>query len=228
MRFRDRACYLPGPDTLVLSDLHLGKAAASHVEFPLGERTALADRVDALLDEFDPAEAVIAGDLLQAFDRVPHGVTETVDRIRATIRDRGTDLVVTPGNHDTLIDSVYDGPAPEEYRLADGETVVCHGHEEPTVDAERYVVGHDHPAIEIEGKKRPCYLVSERRYRDADVVMLPAFTHLAAGVTINGMGTRDFASPLIADADAVHPVVRDPEAGETLSFPALGQLRPHL
>ncbi|WP_323191874.1 metallophosphoesterase [Halostella sp. PRR32] len=228
MKFRDRACYFPGADALVLSDVHVGKAAASNVEFPLGERSALADRVDALLDEFAPDEVVIAGDLLQAFDRVPHGVTETVDRVRATVRDRGADLVVTPGNHDRQIDAVYDGPAPDEYRLADGETVVCHGHEEPSADARRYVVGHDHPAVEIEGKKRYCYLVGERLYRDADVVMLPAFTRLAAGVTINGMGTRDFASPLVTDADAVRPVVRDPDTGETLEFPPLGQLRPHL
>jgi putative SbcD/Mre11-related phosphoesterase len=228
MKFRDRACYLPAADALVLSDLHLGRAAASNVEFPLGERADLTDRIDALLAEFDPEEAVIAGDLLQAFDRVPHGVPETVERLCATVSDHEADLVVTPGNHDSLIDAVYDGHAPEEYRLPDGETVVCHGHEEPTVDAERYVVGHDHPGIEIEGLKRACYLVGEDHYRGADIVMLPAFTHLAAGVTINGMRTGDFASPLVTDADAVRPVVRDPDAGETLSFPALGKLRSHL
>ena len=228
MRVRDRACYLPAADALVLSDLHVGKAAASNVEFPLGERTDLSERLAALLSAFDPADVVVAGDLLDAFDRVPHGVAETVDRLAATVRDAGADLVVTPGNHDGHLGTVYDGPAPAEHRLADGETVVCHGHESPAEEADRYVVGHDHPAIEIEGKKRPCYLVGEGVYRGADVVMLPAFTSLAAGVTVNGMRAGDFASPLVTDPDAFRPVVWDADAGEALEFPPLGELRPFL
>ncbi|NHN47600.1 metallophosphoesterase [Halostella sp. JP-L12] len=228
MRLRDRACFLPAADALVLSDLHVGKAAASNVEFPLGERTDLSERLAVLIDEFDPAEVVLAGDLLEAFDYVPHGVEETVDRLAATVRDAGADLVVTPGNHDGLLDAVYDGSAPAEHRLADGETVVCHGHEAPETDADRYVVGHDHPAIEIEGKKRPCYLVGPGVYCGADVVMLPAFTRLAAGVTVNGMRASDFASPLVTDPDAFRPVVWDEDAGEPLEFPPLGELRSFL
>ncbi|WP_135819792.1 metallophosphoesterase [Halostella litorea] len=225
MRLRDRACYLPAADALVLTDLHAGRAAASNVEFPLGERSDLTGRVAALLDEFAPAEVVVGGDLLQAFDRVPHGVGETVDRLRATADGAGADLVVTPGNHDSQLSAVYDGPAPAEYRLADGGTVVCHGHELPDADADRYVVGHDHPAVEIEGRKRPCYLVGEGAYRGADVVMLPAFTRLAAGVAVNGMGAADFASPLVTDPDVFRPVVWDEDAGEALDFPPLGELR---
>jgi metallophosphoesterase superfamily enzyme len=228
MRVRDRACYLPAADALVLSDLHVGKAAASNVEFPLGERTNLSERLAALVTAFDPAEVVLAGDLLEAFDHVPHGVEETVDRLTATARDAGATLVVTSGNHDGLIDAVHDGTAPAEHRLADDETVVCHGHESPEEDADRYLVGHDHPAIEIEGKKRPCYLVGEGVYRGADVVMLPAFTRLAAGVTVNAMRASDFASPLVTDPDAFRPVVWDADAGEALEFPPLGELRPYL
>jgi len=228
MRFRDRACYLPVADALVLTDLHVGRAAASNVEFPLGERGDLTDRVAAIVDDLAPAEVVVGGDLLQAFDHVPHGVAETVDRLRATVDAAGADLVVTPGNHDSQLPAVYDGPAPAEHRLADGETVVCHGHEAPDADAARYVVGHDHPAVEIEGRKRPCYLVGEGVYRGADVVLLPAFTRLAAGVRINGMRAADFASPLVTDPDAFRPVVWDADAGEPLEFPPLADLRSFL
>jgi len=225
MRFRDRACYVPAADALVLTDLHVGRAAASNVEFPLGERTDLTERVGALVEAFAPGEVVVGGDLLQAFDRVPRGAQGTVDGLRATVADAGADLVVTPGNHDSQLSAVYDGPAPDEYRLGESGTVVCHGHEPPESAAERYVVGHDHPAVEIEGRKRPCYLVGEGVYRGADVVMLPAFTRLAAGVTVNGMRAADFASPLVTDPDAFRPVVWDDDGSEALEFPPLGELR---
>jgi len=39
------------------------------------------------------------------------------------------------------------------------------------------------------------------------------------------MGTDDFRSPLVTDADALRPIVRDPDGGETLRFPPLGEFR---
>jgi metallophosphoesterase superfamily enzyme len=55
--------------------------------------------------------------------------------------------------------------------------------------------------------------------------MLPSFTRLAAGVEVNGMRAADFQSPLVRNADAFRPVVRDEDADETLRFPPLGQFR---
>jgi len=52
-----------------------------------------------------------------------------------------------------MIESLWDGPIWDEYRVRD--TVVLHGHETPDDDADRYVVGHDHPTIVIEGQRRP-------------------------------------------------------------------------
>jgi hypothetical protein len=92
-------------------------------------------------------------------------------------------------------------------------------------DADLYLVGHDHPAISIEGRKRPCFLYGPDSYRGGDVLMLPAFSRLAAGATVNGMRTSDFQSPLVTDADALRPVVYDPDREEALSFPPLGEFR---
>jgi hypothetical protein len=245
-QFRDRAVYLPAEDALVVADLHVGRDAASAVELPLGERADLTDRLADLLAAFDPAEVVLAGDVLHAFDRVPEGVPETVAALRGAVAAADADLVAVRGNHDAMLDSVLDSTVEtrEQYRL--GDTVVAHGHAEPEAPeqsgdeaaddgtaggadchggVDRYVVGHDHPAIEIEGVRRPCLLYGPGTYRGADVLMLPAFNRLAPGTTVNGMGTRDFQSPVVTDADALRPVVRDPEAGETLSFPPLGELR---
>ena len=228
-RFRDRAVALPDADARVCADLHLGRAEASDVEYPLGEGADLEGRLRELLATCSPAEVVFAGDVLHRFGRASLHTGRSLAALADACRDAGAAPVVVAGNHDALLREVWDGTVHDAYALeADGERVVVrHGHEAPPDDeaADCYVVGHDHPTIAIEGRRRPCFLYAPAHYRDADVLMLPAFTRLAAGVAVNGMSTREFASPFVTDADALRPVVRDAEAGETLEFPPLGRFR---
>ena len=224
--YRDRAVVLG--ETLVVADFHLGREQSANLELSVGSERAIVTRLDDLLGAYDVSEVVIAGDVLESFDSLPPAVASAFERITDCIADHDCKLIVTPGNHDVLLDALWDGPAPSEYELADGKTVVLHGHERPETDADRYVIGHDHPAIEIEGRKRACYLSGAGAFRGADVLVLPAFNELVAGVRINGMRTAAFHSPLITDADAFRPILRDEVAEETLEFPPLGSLRDHL
>ncbi|WP_340100264.1 metallophosphoesterase [Salinibaculum salinum] len=213
-------------ETLVFADCHVGRGPSSDVELPMGDGSDMIARIEALLARHDPETMVVAGDLLHSFRTIPRTVERVVDGVSAAAREAGTRMVVTPGNHDTLLNSVWDGPTEPAHRV--GDTVVCHGHEAPDADADRYVVGHDHPTINIEGQRRPCYLAGESVYRGADVVMLPAFNRLLRGVEVNEMRSDDFMSPLITDADAFAPVVVDEDRDETLSFPPLGEFRHRL
>jgi hypothetical protein len=241
--YAERALYLPdagggtgtGTGALVLGDLHVGRGAASNVDYPLGEGADLRERLTALLARFDPAEVVVAGDLLHAFDRVPEGVPETVASLQAAVADAGADLIVTPGNHDTMLDAVLadvDARVVPAYHLPGTDTVVCHGHEEPDADSDpdgaaaRYLVGHEHPAVEMEGRRRPCFLEGPALYEGRDVVVLPAFSRLAAGVLVNDRTTADCVTPLVTDVGACRPVVVS--EGEALRFPPLRDLRPML
>lgn len=224
LTFDDRALVVD--DRLVLADLHVGRGPASNVSLPVGDGTDMLERVRSLVDRHDPAEVIVAGDLLHSFQTVPRTVDRVVSGLAETTREAGARMVVTPGNHDTMLESVWDGPTEREYRV--GETVVCHGHELPETGADRYVVGHDHPTISIEGQRRPCYLVGRGVYRGADVVMVPPFNRLVQGVEINGMDASDFMSPLVTDADAFAPVVYDEGGEETLTFPPLGEFRHRL
>lgn len=179
--YRDRAVYLDG--TLVLADLHFGKGTASNVEFPLGAEDDAVERLRGLLEYFDPAEVVLAGDVFHTFEYVPEAAEDALSGVVGAVRDAGARLVVIEGNHDAMLDSVYRGEVRECYELdVDGErVVVCHGHEEPAVDADRYVIGHDHPAIVIEGQKRPCFLDGRGVYRRSDVLVVPSFNRMVAG-----------------------------------------------
>ncbi len=224
LTFDDRALLVG--ETLVLADCHIGRGPSSNVELPVGDASDMVERVEELVATHEPNEVVVAGDLLHSFQMVPRTVEQVVESLVDAARAAGARVVVTPGNHDTMLDSVWDGPTHREYRV--GNTVVCHGHEKPAADADRYIVGHDHPTITVEGTRRPCYLVGDGVYRGADVVMVPAFNKLLRGVEVNDMTADDFMSPLVTDADAFAPVVVDEAAGETLSFPPLGEFRHRL
>jgi len=220
----DRAAYLPDADALVCADLHLGRDAESNVELPLGERDRIPARIEALLERFEPAELILAGDVLHAFDGVPEPARAALASIREGATEAGVELVLLAGNHDAMLEDVLDHSPPIEHRLADG-TVVLHGDEPPAADADRYVIGHDHPAIVIEGQRRPCYLRGPAADRDATVLVLPAFNELTRGSTVNGARGDDLATPLVATLDRYRPAVRDVEAEETLWFPRLGEFR---
>lgn len=223
VEYRDRAVFLPDHGTLVVADVHLGRDETSALEVRVGEHEDVTGRFAALCARYDPDTVLVAGDLLHSFSTLPRGVAASVAEMKRAARDADARLVVVRGNHDTMLDDVWDGPTADEFRV--GEWVVCHGHEAPEADAAGYLVGHDHPAIEIEGQRQPCYLRGEGAPDGAALLMLPAFTPLAPGVLVNRMYTRDFQSPLVADADALAPVVRDEAGGEALAFPPLRALR---
>ncbi len=223
---RERALVLD--DVLVVADLHVGRGSASNVELPVGDGNDMVDRLSSLCDEFDPETVVVAGDLLHSFESVPRGVEHTLSGLREVTEATETELVVTPGNHDTMLDTVWSGSTTPEYRVEGSDTVVCHGHVEPEMQADRYVLGHDHPTVAIEGTRLPCLLVGEEVYCGSDIVVLPSFNRLVRGVEINEMGTSDFMSPLVRSVDSLAPVVHDQNAGETLTFPALGEFRHRL
>lgn len=227
---RDRAAYIPDADALVCADLHVGRDATSNVEVRLGEHEDLTDRFAALLERYRPDEAVLAGDLLHSFDRLPTGAAETLQRLQNTADAVGCRVVVTPGNHDTMLETLWDGERSSFHRLRGTGVVVAHGHDELEVDGDvdTYVVGHDHPVIEIEGARRPCYLYGTSQHDGCDVLMLPSFSRLPAGVAVNDMTSRDFQSPFVRNADALRPIVRDEGGDTTHEFPPLGEFRRHL
>ena len=227
--FVDRAVAL-SPATLVVSDLHVGRADAARVAAPLGERDDLHTRLDDAIDRTSPETVVFAGDVLHEFGRLSQRARDTLDDLVALCHDAGATPVAVAGNHDGMLDTAWDGPVHDRYRVDGGDrgtTVVCHGHDRPPAadDVDLYVVGHDHPAITIEGQKRPSFLYGEDAYAGADLLMLPAFSRVAAGVVVNGLRSDDFQSPLVTDVDSLRPVVWDSSTEEALWFPPLGRLR---
>ena len=92
-------------------------------------------------------------------------------------------------------------------------------------DVELIVIGHDHPTLDVEMKKEPCFLYGKQAWRGKDVLVLPAFNPLCAGTSINMLDSRDFLSPFIREGDigAYRPIIV--VEGEALEFPPLREFR---
>ncbi|MEF8855907.1 MAG: metallophosphoesterase [Haloplanus sp.] len=229
--------HLPAVATLVVADVHAGRAAATNVGMLLDERRDLLDRLGAAMTTTEPETVVFAGDLLHRFGSPSERTVGTVRALAGAVRAAGANPVAVAGNHDAGLGGVWPGPVRDAYRLPD-DTLVCHGHEAPEGDAEQYVCGHLHPAIEIEGRKRDCFLWDPAGYRGRPTLVVPAFSTFAAGLRVECRERVD--SPLVTDLDAVRPGIVDDrratsgraagpdDAGETLWFPPLADLRPYL
>ena len=231
-----RTAFLPAASALVVADCHVGRtrpeerrsSPATNAGILLNERRDLLDRLAAAMDATTPETVVFAGDLCHRFGAPSERTAGTIRALAGAVRDAGARPVAVAGNHDVGLAGVWPGPVHDAYRLAD-DTLVCHGHETVDERAERYVCGHLHPAIEIEGRKRDCFLYDPSGYRDRPTLVLPAFSTFAAGLRIERREAVD--SPLVPDLDAVRPgVVHEETAAdaETLWFPPLADLRPHL
>lgn len=214
--------YLSAADALVVSDLHIGRDEGSAVTLPLGERQDLRERLEGHVERFQPAEVVFAGDVLHDFRGASVATSESLETLADICRRAGAEPHLLVGNHDPLLPSVWNGEVHDAITLGEG-TVICHGHEEPDVGGERYVIGHDHPVIEVEGTRRPCFLWGPGEYRGADLLVLPSFTRLAAGVPIDRLARRGFQSPLVTDGNALQPIVADED--EPLRFPPIGEFQ---
>ncbi|MFW5965468.1 MAG: metallophosphoesterase [Halodesulfurarchaeum sp.] len=215
-----RAAVFPN-GALVVADLHLGRVEQSRVELPIGEYRDVLERIERLVSEYEPDRVIVAGDLVHAFDRLPYRVKEGIESLRSTIETQEAALTVVAGNHDAALETSGDLPL-RPHAWIDDRTLVHHGHERPAVPAERLVIGHVHPAITIEGDRRPCFLKCPGQEDDPDVLVLPAFSRVALGTPVNTRPDRETLSPALSTLETARPVISTGDG--PLSFPPLGTL----
>lgn len=199
----DRSLYLPAARTLVVADVHWGKAAtfrALGIPVPHGTTRAGLDRLDAAITSTDAEQLLILGDLLHARAGMHDGTIDALDRWRSTRRELSITLV--RGNHDL---HAGDPPASLDIRCVDAPLLIgpFAMHHHPTLDDAGYVLaGHVHPVVQLRGRGRqkitlPCFAFGARGG------LLPAFGEFTGGGIID---QRDYARTFVIADDAVLPL----------------------
>lgn len=176
----ERAAWLPISETLLVADLHLGKAQSfrrSGLPVPAGTTAAMFARLDRLIERRAPRELIVLGDLL-------HGPLSqagpAIDAL-AHWRARHTELAVrmVRGNHDA---SAGDPPSACGIEVLSAPFLhtglaLCHAPDEPT--ARFRVAGHVHPVLRMRGRidrlRVACFWLRP------DALILPAFGEFTGG-----------------------------------------------
>lgn len=189
----ERALYWPQRSTLLIADMHWGKAAtlrAAAIAIPGGSTSDDLARLSRAIERSDAQRLIVLGDLIHArAGRAPATLAafSTWRRRHATL-----EIVLVRGNHDRRA-----GDPPAELEITcvdpphcDPPFVLLH---EPDAPASGYgLAGHLHPAVRLRGAGRQrltlaCFWFSER------MGVLPAFGSLTGAATVApGAGDRVF------------------------------------
>lgn len=199
----DRSLYVPGTRTLIVADVHWGKAAAFRalgVPVPHGTTGAGLATLDAALRDTDAQALIVLGDLWHARAGMTPATVQQVEAWRAT--RPGLAITLVRGNHDL---HAGDPPASLGITCVDAPLVVgpfalCH---HPCECDDGYVLaGHVHPVTQLFGRGRqkltlPCFAFGARGG------LLPAFGEFTGGGIIDRREYREVH--VIAD-DSVMPL----------------------
>lgn len=205
----ERAAWWPGARTLLVADVHLGKAEALRARgaaLPSATNHEALERLARLINEADARRVVVLGDLLHA----PVGLTpQVVDDVTRWRRQVRAEWVVVPGNHDRRIERVAEawGLVVAPALWCDGPFAFVHDaatlgcpplpdadHASGTRGAAGAFVwsGHVHPVARLRGAghavRLPCFVLGERG------AVLPAFSRFTGGVAVGALaGERLYA-----------------------------------
>lgn len=175
-----KALYWPAAKTLMVADIHFGKAAsfrALGVPVPRGTTSENIAALETLLATHDTQRIVFLGDFLHAKAAQAPATLQAMLEWRR--RRPGLELVLVRGNHDwhagdpsaLLRVALVDEP------FACGPFALCH---HPDVASAGYVIaGHVHPVFHLrtarESLRLPCFLLGTTR------AILPAFGAFTGG-----------------------------------------------
>lgn len=178
----EKAIYWPASSTLIVADLHWGKAAsfrAAAIPVPSGTTASDLARLDRIIECTGALRLLVLGDLLHA--RAAQTARATLASIRDWRRNRPRlECVLVRGNHDRR---AGDPPVDLGFRvvneLVENPFVFQH---HPGDSVQGYVLaGHLHPSILIWGRgdriRLPCFHFGSR------CGILPAFGSFTGSAT---------------------------------------------
>ncbi len=189
--------------TLILGDLHLGIEASLELDgmqLPRAQAREMKRRVDEVVRVHPPKRIVVLGDLKHEFSR---NLDQEWSQVRDMLEHLGSiaEVTVVRGNHDNYLATITSrlGLDLVDEAVVDG-VHLSHGH---IVDPGRPLVqGHEHPSARLfDGVggyvKLPAFLY----HQQAEVLILPAFSPLAAGNDVSTLLAGDVLSPGLRELD---------------------------
>jgi uncharacterized protein len=171
---KDKALWIKELSTLLIADLHFGKAAhfrKSGIPIPEPVHDSDLARLRHLQESLRPIHTFFLGDL---FHSDWNGQWEALD---VFLREsEGTEYHLVKGNHDILSPQIYQQSILRihEKPVTWGKFILSHEPMEQVVSGLLNICGHVHPGVRLIGKARqsvriPCF------FQTGSCLLLPAF-----------------------------------------------------
>jgi uncharacterized protein len=218
----ERALYWPGTSTLVVADLHWGKAStfrAAGIPIPVGTTSDDLARLDSALQRTGARRMVVLGEPFPT--KAGRIASHTLAELRRWRSLAGTfEILLVRSNHDR---HAGDPPKDLQINCVDAPAFVppfIFRHEPVDADGAYGLAGHVHPALTLVGRglqreTLPCFLVGRRG------MILPAFGSFTGFGTVQpGPGDRAF----VVAADEVLEVTEPVDLSPTAYPPALHEM----
>jgi DNA ligase-associated metallophosphoesterase len=176
-----RAVFWGQASSLILADIHLGKAAyfrRNGIAIPSGVAAGDLKRLTELICHYSPRQVIFVGDLIHA------GTNTEVEAFCALIKKfTETKFILVRGNHDRIPSGQLSRLGLDTITTTLETEGLLFSHEPSAAQSLPVICGHIHPGIRIRlpDKKTlalPCYVVSESQ------LLLPAFS-LFTGLSIH-------------------------------------------
>jgi DNA ligase-associated metallophosphoesterase len=171
-----RAAFLTASKSLIVTDLHLGKAAtfrARGLAVPEGSNASDLSRLKTIANLKKPKQIVIAGDLFHSADGLS---SSTIELFQKWLQMLELPVILTEGNHDRRSwFSRYRFPIDVTPQLKLDGLIVTHDPDDLPV-SEYGIAGHLHPGIRIKESARQSLRITGFMVRDSKHLILPAFS----------------------------------------------------
>ena len=182
-----RSIFWKKTKTLILSDLHLGKAAhfRKHgIAIPMETSLTDLNRLGNLIDHYQPEQVIVVGDLVHA------GINQEVLLLEAFRQKyHHLHLHLVKGNHDRLSPQISERFGIHHHQeVFELERILFKHHPADSKDRSSFrISGHIHPGVSIiippkRHLRLPCFLVSDHQ------IILPAFSKFT------GLDSRDMSA----------------------------------
>jgi DNA ligase-associated metallophosphoesterase len=208
----ERAIWWEAERTLIVSDLHLGKAAHFRrhgIAVPNAVNADTLNRLESLVAQWNPKSLLVLGDLFHSEENAEWGEFRAwMMRIRTEYDLQTIHLV--EGNHDILPESAFQGLDIQRSTTWNREPFVFAHDPKHLVHLPAGaigVAGHLHPAVSMKGKgkqslKLPCWWFDAKR----QILTVPTFGTFTGSVAVKP--TKEDACWVTTGA-AVLPVTID-------------------
>jgi len=183
------------PNTLIISDLHLGyeeMLAGKGTLVPRFQLTDIISRIDSMLEN-NPAvkRIVINGDLKHEFGSILRTEWRDILKFVDYCSQHAKEVIIIKGNHDVALEPITKKRNIRIVRyLKIKDILIAHGdvinEEAITKSIKTIIIGHEHPAIGLKDKHRyekyKCFL--KGKWKNKVLIVQPSMNPLTEGTDI--------------------------------------------